>query len=389
MSIKKTIVKILFCWIPHKNLRKKCRDAVLNMNFNDSVVLLRFALRKKQSKSILMLDTNDFHAEIIPGLIKYWRDLGYHVDVVYSEIVAKEKPLCRYRDKNIRSYPLSIVGINLLAKFLDAKEYEKVMLNTSMCCFYREDEEKYVARKIFKKIPADKFILIEHDLHDIERMEETEFLKNKRVVSLLRFEMADTVMVNPHFFGAVKVTPKNEMVNFVVVGGIQAKRKNHKLMFDAVAELVKAGYENFRVIVVGRGKIEDVPVGLRKYFTLKGRLDFPKMYEVMEHADFYLTLLDEQNDDHKRYITSGVTGSFQLVLGFVKPCLISKTFADFYGLDNQNSIVYEDNDLLAGMKRALEIDAAAYGNLQKNLEELAKRVYAESLMNLQNIIKKQ
>lgn len=54
----------------------------------------------------------------------------------------------------------------------------------------------------------------------------------------LNYKEADSVVVNPHYFGEVKLTPKNsDIVNFVTVGAIQGKKKNNDLIINSVKEL--------------------------------------------------------------------------------------------------------------------------------------------------------
>ncbi len=67
---------------------------------------------------------------------------------------------------------------------------------------------------------------------------------------------------------------------------------------------------------------------------LWGHLDFDEMYNCVEHADFYMPLLDADNPDHERYIRTQVTGSMQLVYGFACVPVVDKKFADFYDLSD-------------------------------------------------------
>ena len=49
----------------------------------------------------------------------------------------------------------------------------------------------------------------------------------------------------------------------------------------------------------------------------------------IEENDYFLPLLDNRMTEHERYITIGTSGSFQLIYGFAKPCLIHTKFADY------------------------------------------------------------
>ena len=132
----------------------------------------------------------------------------------------------------------------------------------------------------------------------------------------------------------------------------------------------------------------NLPTEIKPFIEFKGRLDYPQMYEEMEKADFFLTLLDPENPEHDRYITTGTSGSFQLIYGFTKPCLISKKFADIHGFNTTNSIVYNKNsDLSASMADAINMNTQEYQTMQNNLKTYSANLYKKSLQNLGSILK--
>ena len=194
-------------------------------------------------------------------------------------------------------------------------------------------------------------------------------------------------VVNPHYFGEVKITPKNEVVNFITVGELNPKRKNCQLLISAVENLVSSGITNFKITVIGRGEMTDIPENIAQYFNIKGRLEFPTMYKEIEDADFFLPLLDTNIEAHKRYLTNGTSGSFQLIYGFNKPCIIHKTFADIYNFDNSNSIIYPENEILANkMIEAVELKNSEYLELEANLSKLVQSIDIKSRKNLKSFL---
>src|SRR5699024_1247453 len=115
---------------------------------------------------------------------------------------------------------------------------------------------------------------------------------------------------------------------------------------------------------------------------------YPTLYSEVNNADFFLPLLDPENPDHDRYIKDGTSGSFQLIYGFAKPCLINKKFAGVHGFDSENSIVYEKNsDLPQAMADAINMSKEEYENKQTKLKELASDIYKKSLENLRGLLK--
>ncbi len=195
-------------------------------------------------------------------------------------------------------------------------------------------------------------------------------------------------MVNPHYFGNVSITTKNSgIVNFITIGAMRSKRRNTRLLTEAVIALSEIGITNYKITVIGRGSLRGVPRHLRKYFDIKGKLNFFSLYEELEKSDFFLTLLDPDNPSHDRYITTGTSGSFQLIYGFVKPCLIAEKFARRNGFDESNSIIYSKNDNLSqAMSDAIHMRQNAYVEMQQELKKQAKKLYEESLKNLKKLV---
>ena len=111
------------------------------------------------------------------------------------------------------------------------------------------------------------------------------------------------------------------------------------------------------------------------------------MYKELEKADFFLTLLDPDNPEHDRYITTGTSGSFQLIYGFAKPCLINKKFATLHGFNDENSIIYEKNsDFTEVLKKAIDMPANDYNMMQNSLKSYAYSLYQMSIKNLKEIL---
>ena len=111
------------------------------------------------------------------------------------------------------------------------------------------------------------------------------------------------------------------------------------------------------------------------------------MFKEIEKSDFILPLLDPDIEAHKRYMYYGTSGTFQLVYGFNKPCIIHKTFADIYGFDEKNSIIYECNDKLPeAILNAIYIMDDEYKNIQQNLLFDTQIIEKDSLSHFQKLL---
>ena len=98
-------------------------------------------------------------------------------------------------------------------------------------------------------------------------------------------------------------------------------------------------------------------------------------------------MLDPNNPSHRRYITTGTSGTFQLALGFHKPVVLEQSFAPINKLNESNSVIYDGNsNFLIAMEKAIMMTPDHYESLQQAVAGTAKSIYAESLSNLKSLI---
>ena len=382
--MRKNLIKLLTSFIVYRPWRKKARMFLMTfrcrMLFDYS--LLSFGVVAK--KSVLLIEPNICHGEVLPGMAKYFMDLGYKVSVVLSAENFAQKPFCRMPEIKVFCLNEFLLKRFLLKHADKAKTYDKLVLTTSAFYNYPSGHKNFCALDAFLLRKFDNLYVVEHELALCKDFNEEEYLRRNRLIVLGNFDKG--VMVNPHYFGKLSLKPKNRKTNFIVVGGLSARRKNHEQLFEAVAALIKKGATDFKVTVVGRGALPKLPKEIKKYIDFKGMLHFPRMYREMEKADFFLPLLDGTNPDHERYITTAVTGSAQLIYGFLTPLLIERKFASFYGFDNKNACVYDAGDLAFAMQTAMMMTPEEYEIMRIALKKLADDVYRQSLKNLKRIL---
>ncbi len=339
----------------------------------------------KNNTFLLWEPCSKSHAEVVPGYAEYLLDLGYHVSVLITPDRYKKGLFSRFENKNITYNVMTQNKIRKYFKNTDLWNVKGVLITTigKLCneINYR-DSYKYFAKYVDKS----KIFFVEHEAkYAIDANS-----WNEKLITLreLNYKGAKSVVVNPHYFGKVEITPKNkEITNFITIGAIRNKRKNNNRIIDAVADLHNKGVHNFKVTVIGKGTVKNLPKELRKYIDIKGRLDFSDMYNEIEKADFILTSYDENNSAHQRYITTGTSGNFQLVYGFLKPCLIIRSFAAINGFNDENSILYDaENEYSKAMERAINLSEEEYTKLQENLALYQKDLYKKSLENLKELI---
>jgi len=315
------------------------------------------------------------HAEVTPGYTKYLLDLGYSVSVMVEPERIDEGLFSQFW-KNKRVY------LNRIRR----KDVKRFLLKHGLA-----DAKGMLISTLNGKIRLEniplkagqKILSVSHDIKDDAALIDEKTITLRRMCD----DRFKTVIVNPHYFGDFTKLSKNRTVNFISVGALSKKRRNMSLLIEAAQKLCQTGVCNFRITVIGKGTIRSLPKNLLQFFRILGRLDFQNMYKEIQQSDFYLPLLDPMISKHDRYITTGTSGSFQLIYGFLKPPIIASRFAPINGFDVTNSIIYENNaDLAKAMEKAIRMTAEDYSTMQNNLEFYTEKLYRESLENLRQLI---
>ena len=364
-----TILGIKFRFIrPLKQYEQEILNQYINHDISDNTVLL--------------IEANNCHGEVLPGIAKYFLDIGYSVDVIMTESEFDLKPFGKFDGTNINIFPMrkDIIWHFFNTNYI--KAYKYIYINTE----YIGDPitKKLIPISSYFKADAikDKLVLMNHRPRTFKNI-------SYRNLILASLPVKDKyAVVNSHYFGDVAITGKNDISNFIVIGNIEDKRKNHNLLLDSVGQLLQQGVTKFKITVIARtGNLDSIPENIRLFIDFKGRLDYPQMYKELEKADFFLTLLDPDNSEHDRYITTGTSGSFQLIYGFAKPCLINKKFAALHGFNEENSIIYEKNsDFTEALKKAIDMSANDYNSMQNSLKIYADNLYQTSLKDLKEVL---
>ena len=248
------------------------------------------------------------HAEVVPGYCKLLLNAGYDVSVLIEPKRIDEGLFSNFKHERLH--------INRLSKRATLKFFKENRLASSSGILVTTvgkltpiaDYDH--ARGLFAPLNQNqRVLLVEHDIKngadlgtltdDIITLRETDY-KN-----------SITTPVNPHYFGEFDKHQKGSRTIFATVGAIRDKRRNSELLISAVEGLHRKGVSNFTVLVIGKNNPGNIPRHLQQYFLHLGRLTFRELYEQMQCCDFLLPLLDPTNPSHRRYITTGTSGTFQ------------------------------------------------------------------------------
>lgn len=379
------LIRLLAMCIPFRQLRKKwrtfLRDYLSDYDRPSRRSMRAWSRHEVKKRTVLILEPNNCHGEVIPGFCRHLLDMGYRVDVLMHHDLARQSPLCCFGGEEIHVFPAMRTLWPRLVKTPILSRYEAILL-TSSAFYDKPGGSSFLPVANLEK--SGCLLVVEHDLNNIARFGEEEFDRQGRLLTLGHFHKG--VMVNPHFFGQVPAAARNSDPVFITVGALSPQRKNHALLLKALQTLYDEGYRRFSVIIVGEGDLGEIPAHIRPFLRVTGRLDFPSMYAAMEQADYFLPLLDPGNPAHDRYISTGVTGSAQLIYGFGKIPLIHEKFAPFYGFSNQNALLYGSETLGRAMCRAMKQTEEEYTEMQQALFQLGKDIDKQSRASLERAL---
>ncbi len=345
----------------------------------DFIKFLGLKFHKVKKNTVLIVEANTCHYETIPGYYKYLSDLGYNVEFLLNEAFC-DGLFSKIQNK-IKLFKISNYTLVDIFKFFDFKDYELVVFNSKL--IYQNGPTDI--NTFIKTMPKCNRIFVQHHINRISEVAaDTQII----LANPDKLPELENKVVNPHYFGEVNITSKNQVTNFITIGALEPERRNIQILIKAVKKMLERGIKNFKVTIIGRGKVETLPEDIREFFEIKGRIKYDKMFAELEKADFILPLLSPENSEHERYKHNGTTGTFQLVYGFLKPCIIYKEFADIYDFNEKNSLIYDkDENFDIAMEKAININNENYKQLQDNIKLKAQKLEETSLHNLENIIK--
>lgn len=324
------------------------------------------------------------HAEVVPGYCKLLLDAGYEVSLFIEPRRIKEGLFSLFSNERLH--------INQLRNRATRKYFKNNGLSCSAGILVttagklaKDSNYELAKTKLGPPRKDQKVLLVEHDIRNGADLGTI----SSDIITLRQVNYRNTITtpINPHYFGEIQEHCKSEQTVFAAVGALRGKRRNAELMIGAVEELHKKGISNFCILIIGKSDKEFIPRHLREYFIRLGRLSFAQLYQRVQCCDFLLPLLDPERPSHRRYITTGTSGTFQLGLGFKKPLIIEKTFAQINRLNTSNSVIYHgNNNFHVAMQEAISMTPKNYEIMRSAVEETARQVYSESLENLKSLL---
>lgn len=350
-----------------------------------------FKRLKVAEKTVLMVEPNTFHAEILPGFVNYFTQSGYKTILLCRRVNAESGVFCRVPEsQRPMLLPMNPGTMKRCLKTGWAQRFELLFLTSSYLSEFNGFFGLFFDYLGFDPQPKSRVFMIEHHFSSIKKYLESRRFYPDQIFLLSRLEnnFWPVRMLNPHYFGEIKSQLEHtEIVVFITIGTVTERNRNFGELMSAVGYLENIGVKNFVIKVVGRGADAKMLKNASQHIELLGYLDFPSMFEQVEKAHFFLPLLDPSYEGHRRYLNGETTGTRQLILGFSKVPIIHELFAASYRFNAENSIVYGESGLGKAMAQGILMQSDEYQKHIEALSRLQKDVFEESMKSLQMAIK--
>lgn len=129
------MLRLLTMCIPFRNLRKKgrafLRDFLSDYDRNARRSMRAWRRHAVAGRTILILEPNYCHGEVLPGFCRHLLDMGYRVDVLMHHSLAGQSPLCCFKENEIQIFTAMCTSWKRLAKAPVLNRYEAILVSTS------------------------------------------------------------------------------------------------------------------------------------------------------------------------------------------------------------------------------------------------------------------
>ena len=382
MILYRYFINFVCLFVPVKTRREKRKKLFLLpyiyiKDFKSIDSYRNFKRSSVREKSVLIVEPNPYHFELQPGYCKYFQDLGYAVDVI-AQPNLREDFAYQYYPNVPKIYYLSLKFQRKVLKFSKIKDYDFVFFSTSTIS---SDNLRTSYINWLGDEPKSKhgIFMVEHNVIPFVK----DFGHEKYIIQQRSFTLAgqyNIPILNPHYFGEIKLTTKSNHTIFAVVLN---EKQNIELLFDSCRRLINKNITNFKVIITGRSVVNTIPKYLENHIVVTGIINFTELWDIYNNADYIIPMLNPEIGNQQRFKNGSVTGSWQLIMGFQKPAIIHQDFKNYYRLNKANSLIYESNSQLSKvMIDAINMNLEEYTSIQNNIKELSENVYEESINNL-------
>jgi len=336
-------------------------------------------------KNVVFIEPNVTHAEILPGFAHYFLLLGYNVHVIMRRKCANEDPFVNMDAENLHIYKSSYQATHLLYRCIE-NGFDLIVLMSSLV--YAAPPYDFLQNHKYLYKTKLGTIAVLHNINEFTSVSMKILIQQSRIITLQPFSnFRNGYSVAPIYFTNVETHKKNSTTQFVVIGNFEESRRDYELLFEHIDMLLAMEIKNFSVTLIGEASNFKKLKKIYRFLHILGRLNFKDMYDQLKNSDFIIPLLNSNNQLHLKYGLIKTSGSRQLSLGFLTPCIIEKHFADCFGFTTSSAIVYEKPEFLNSLHKAIVMSSKEYNYYIENLKLQSEKIHNESLQNIKKLLK--
>lgn len=361
---------------------------------------------------VLIFEIHSHHFEIIPGFVSLFLQLGYQVDCLLQNPKDDGDVFCRCKDlkQEIRLYTYTFDDLgDTIQNLQNENRYDFIFFSS---IFIEKNACLQVIHQIENNFdPRPRLIGCCHgfELSDDSFKRMLRHFGDK-VIALSQTKTPYGVFpeVNPNYFCdtekngkkhdkttiigvGMRVSP-NELISVMnrldegTIHLILVRKKEN--IYDMFNHLLK-----YCIIRLFRMRKYDwtkhIPTKIpkkhaRREIEFTGRVHFSELFSKIEDSDFIVVNIYKGSIN--RFSSLRTSGAKQLSLGFLKPCILEKSTADYYGFNGKNAIVYNKGELIQAVTRAASMTGEEYLEMVDELKKLRDQVRENSLRNLERIL---
>jgi hypothetical protein len=357
-TARKLVAHLLrgFLWIGMRNSKERRNAAhhyaeIFSLHRISWKTLRCFRKRFSEEKSILLVESADYHGEVLAGMLEYYRDLGYtKIDC----LLTPRQSLTPYLKNLVENvYVADEIFFRFILKQPRLQDYHRVVFHTFEARNF--SVQRYLKHNPILQARAASFT------HKLPSHIPSSLDGKMMVLNQLAYNPQVYKPVSAHRFQISQ--PQGEDIRFLAIGA-----RNWPLFFSTIKPTAF-------ITIITRSKI-DIPPAFRPYIRLIVNCSYAELFAECQQHHFLLALLNSQQPDG--YLTESSSGNMQLARGFALPPLIEGPFAKAYGFTEQTAVIHAVN----GLQDAMETAPSRYTALRQNLINQTAELTQQSLLNL-------
>ncbi len=174
-------------------------------------------------------------------------------------------------------------------------------------------------------------------------------------------------MLSCDYFGEDQQIKGQKENRFLISGNINSTQKNHLAVIEAARNLLCKGVSNFKIFINGSGDFT-IPNELKGVMVFLNENKPPALFAVLDKVDFIISGLDSSVEWQRETYGHGTCSSaFMYSLGFMKPYIVERFFAEQFQLTDKAAIIYENGNLENAIERATRMTDDEYNSMREKI----------------------